>query len=72
MTPRDEPGRNGTSLVVDEAELLIVNNALNEVCNGISIDDFEFSARLGAEREEARALLRRVGALYREVARGAR
>ena len=72
MTPRDEPGRNGTSLVVDEAELLIVNNALNEVCNGISIDDFEFSARLGAEHEEARALLRRVGALYREVARGVR
>jgi len=69
MTPSTDPRK--TTLVLDENELLIVNNALNEVCNGIDIDDFEFSARIGTDREEARALLGRVSGLYRELPRGA-
>ena len=36
-------------------ELEIVNNALNEVCNGIDV--YEFETRLGASREEVKALL---------------
>ncbi|WP_068638288.1 hypothetical protein [Thauera butanivorans] len=42
-------------------ELLIVNAALNEVCNGIAV--FEFETRIGANRERATALLKEVGAL---------
>jgi hypothetical protein len=38
-------------------ELNGVNNALNEVCNGIHIEDAEFSTRLGASREALRSLL---------------
>jgi hypothetical protein len=43
-------------------ELLIINNALNEVCNGISLDG-EFSTRMGCSAEEARELLDKIHAL---------
>uniref|UniRef100_A0A486XI65 Uncharacterized protein n=1 Tax=Rheinheimera sp. BAL341 TaxID=1708203 RepID=A0A486XI65_9GAMM len=42
-------------------ELLIVNAALNEVCNGMAI--FEFETRLGADRERVALLLKEVGLL---------
>ncbi len=41
-------------------DLLLIKNALNEVCNGVDIEDFEFQTRLGASREDARELLRRI------------
>jgi hypothetical protein len=44
------------------AEVILINNALNEVCNGIDIP--EFSTRLGATIEEARALLQQMHDLY--------
>jgi hypothetical protein len=69
MTPSTDPRK--TTLILDENELLMINNALNEVRNGIDVDDFEFSARIGTDREEARALLGRVSELYRELPRGA-
>lgn len=43
-------------------ELLAINNALNEVCNGLDIADAEFQTRLGVHREEARAVLAAVNA----------
>lgn len=36
-------------------ELLIIHAALNEVCNGIDL--FEFETRMGANREEVKNLL---------------
>jgi hypothetical protein len=45
---------------VSRDELLIINSALNEVCNGIDL--FEFEARMGAEREKVVKLLGEVGA----------
>lgn len=39
-------------------DVTLINNALNEVCNGIDLP--EFSTRLGATIEDARALLRQV------------
>lgn len=42
-------------------ELLIVNAALNEVCNGIEV--FEFETRIGADRERVAALLKEIGSL---------
>jgi hypothetical protein len=42
------------------AELAIVNNALNEVCNGISFDDDEFQTRIGCSRARAQDLLKKV------------
>jgi hypothetical protein len=40
-------------------QLLVVVNALNEVCNGIREldDDNEFAGRIGTTRDEARRLL---------------
>ena len=43
----------------------IVQNALNEICNGINLGD-EFETRIGATVGEARALLERVAGLRRQ------
>jgi len=41
-------------------ELVVINNALNEVCNGLSFDDDEFHARIGYSRAVAQNLLRKI------------
>jgi hypothetical protein len=41
---------------LDSDEIGILNNALNEVCNGISLEG-EFDTRMGCTVEEARHLL---------------
>jgi len=43
-------------------ELGIINNALNEVCNGIDLEG-EFDTRTGCTVEEARAVLAKIHAL---------
>jgi len=54
-------------LDVSEAELLLLNNALNEVCNGVHLDEAEFSTRLGVSRDEARRLLRLLNAALKGI-----
>ncbi len=50
---------NGTfAMTVDEDELLSLNNALNEVCNGLHLDDFE--TRIGAPRSIAEMMLEQI------------
>jgi hypothetical protein len=46
-------------------ELLLLTNALNEVCNGLDLP--EFATRLGTERDEALQLLKSIGGLYDRV-----
>ncbi len=46
-------------------ELALLNNALNEVCNGIDFSDSEFHTRLGADRSEGLALLRQINDLLK-------
>ena len=53
------PERSHIGLSQDE--LLIVNAALNEICNGIEV--FEFETRIGADRERVAALLKEIGSL---------
>ena len=43
-------------------ELSIINNALNEVCNGIDLEG-EFDTRMGCTVEEAGAVLAKIRAL---------
>jgi hypothetical protein len=52
-----------TSVVeVSRAELLTINNALNEVLNGPdAIPEWEFQTRMGVTRSDARRLLEGVG-----------
>jgi len=47
-------------------ELLIINNALNEVPNGLSIP--EFATRVGASESEVGSLLRQVNTIFRSSA----
>jgi hypothetical protein len=44
-------------------ELRMINNALNEVCNGVDFEDDEFATRLGYPREQVRLLLAKVSDL---------
>jgi len=56
-------GRDRITLEVSEAELVLISNALNEVCHEIQISADDFPIRLGGSRDQARALLLRLGAL---------
>jgi hypothetical protein len=49
-----------TSPTFTHDELVVINNALNEVCNGISMDDDEFQTRIGHSRAMAQNLLKKV------------
>lgn len=49
------------TITVTSQELLLMNNSLNEVCNGLAVD--EFATRLGGSVDEARTLLADVGRL---------
>jgi len=60
----------GAQVTISLDELLLINNALNEVCNGIHISEHEFSTRLGVSRREAAAFLARVHAVIEEVSTG--
>lgn len=53
----------GVPVLVRKDELLLLSNALNEVCNGGVIEDWEFSTRLGVERSDAQRLLSELGSL---------
>jgi hypothetical protein len=41
-------------------ELVIINNALNEVCNGLTIDEDEFQTRIGHTRAKAQEVLKKI------------
>lgn len=59
---RDNRGdRNDLILELNRAELEIINNALNEVCHGLDIE--EFPVRMGASKPEVLRLLHRVNSL---------
>jgi hypothetical protein len=54
---------NGCMLVeLTKDELGIINNALNEVCNGIDLEG-EFDTRMGCTVEQARAVLAKIDGL---------
>lgn len=54
-----------TELSLDNNELLIHYSALNEVCNGISVPEFE--TRIGASKETAFTLLNDLGRILDKV-----
>ncbi|MET4391057.1 hypothetical protein ABIB73_006844 [Bradyrhizobium sp. F1.4.3] len=53
----------GADLRVTRDELHMLNNALNEVCNGVHIHEDAFQTRLAFERSDLRALLAQIGGL---------
>ena len=50
-------------LRVSKDELLMLNNALNEICNGVDIPEVEFQTRLAFERSNFRVLLAQISGL---------
>ncbi len=48
-------------------ELIVLNNALDEVCHGIDLPDF--STRLGVQRDEIEALLRQISDVLQGMAK---
>ncbi len=52
-------------LRISQDELGTLNNALNEILHGPdAIEEWEFHARVGATRDEARSLLDQIGYAY--------
>jgi hypothetical protein len=56
-----EPGR--VTLVLSVNEVRLLNNALNEVLNGVAIPVASFASRLGGTRDEVDHLLMSVHAI---------
>jgi hypothetical protein len=67
MITKDFDG-NEVTVQLSLSEILIINNALNEVCNAVGLGDFE--TRIGASFDEASALLKSVGQLLDSAADG--
>jgi hypothetical protein len=49
-----------TPVALTRDELVIINNALNEVCNGLAFEDAEFQTRIGYSRAMALDVLKKV------------
>jgi hypothetical protein len=58
---------NEVFLRVNRDELIILNNALNEVCNGGLLDIEEFSTRMGATRQEAKDVLVQISSILDQM-----
>jgi hypothetical protein len=53
------------TLCVNREELLVFNAALNEICNGIDV--FEFETRIGKNRHDVAAILEKIGLLLDQM-----
>jgi len=58
--------RGEVAITLTPDEILMLNQALNEVANGVQISDAEFETRIGFTRGEVRDLLAKVGALAKQ------
>ena len=56
---------DGATVRLTSGDLLMLSNALNEVCNRLDVS--EFSTRMGVQHEDALVLLQEIGQLYRNV-----
>jgi hypothetical protein len=61
----DQTAKHSASVSFTEAELILLNNALNEVLNGL--EGPEFDTRLGVSRQEAEELLNQIGSLLSKI-----
>lgn len=52
-------------VVLNESELLVLNAALNEICNGIDVQ--EFDTRIGSSKESVADLLGKIGSVLDQI-----
>lgn len=57
-----QTNEDGADIRLSGDELDMLNNALNELCNGIHIEDWEFQTRVGWDRRTVRGLLEQIHA----------
>jgi len=60
MTKNSKQNTPPAPLVFTHEELVVINNALNEVCHGVLFDDDEFQTRIGYSRTTAQNVLKKV------------
>jgi len=53
-------------LRLTKEELMLISNALNEVCHGLDLP--EFFTRMGVEQEEVKKLLNNIGSIIDKLA----
>jgi hypothetical protein len=61
----DQIAKKTASVSFTEAELILLNNALNEVLNGLDVSSFD--TRLGTPRHEAKLLLHQINLLLSKM-----
>jgi hypothetical protein len=59
--------KNKIKLELSRYELAILNNALNEVCNGIEVKNFE--SQMGMKTDEAEIFFDKLNLAYKELAK---
>ncbi len=52
------------TIELNRSELLLLNNALNEVCHGLDFSGAEFHTRLGVEKSRAVVVLDQLNTLH--------
>jgi hypothetical protein len=57
--------RDSANVELSKDELAIINNALNEVCHGLDVWDFQ--TRMGAEKADVLKLLHRVAEVLQRL-----
>ena len=55
------------SVQLSKEDLVLINNALNEVCNALDVP--EFQTRMGADLDQAGALLARISEVLKTMNR---
>ena len=55
----------GAVVTLNESELLVLNAALNEVCNGINVQ--EFDTRIGSSKESVANLLGKISRVLDQI-----
>jgi len=55
----------GAVVALNESELLMLNAALNEICNGIDVQ--EFDTRIGSSKESVANLLGKIGGVLDQI-----
>lgn len=56
---------DGAQIELNHSEVLVLNSALNEICNGIDL--FEFDTRIGSSHDQAKCVLEKFGQLLDEM-----
>ena len=60
-----DSSRDRVNIFMSRDELLVLNAALNEICNGLDV--FEFETRIGASRDFVNGLLREICSVLDEM-----